>query len=178
MEIYSNTKRWRKYAESGIYDWIDTSFNKFHCFTLTNYSRIVMLDADQLCLKNPDELFKLSPPAGICSFYSELNNTIQNRHHGQKVPNADIRRSYERQWGIRGCLFMIEPDSKVFNDIYQNLEFHQVNNGGIGDNKCFLGADEKFLTKYYMTMNGDLQDSEWTHIHTKLVVYHILIKQH
>ena len=160
-------KKWRKYAESGIYDWINTSFNKYYCFTLTRYSRVIMLDADQICLKNPDELFKLSCPAGICSFYSELNNTLQNRHHGQKVPNADIRRSYERQWGIRGCLFMIEPSTNTWNDIYHQLEYQQQHNGGIGDHKCFLGADEKFLTKYYMTTNGDLEDSDWTHIHTK-----------
>eukprot|EP01084_Bolivina_argentea_P205370 350854_1 len=160
-------KRWRKYAESGMYDWINTSFNKYYCFMLTQYSRIIMLDADQICLKNPDELFKLSCPAGICSFYSELNNTLQHKKHGIKIPNADIRRSYERQWGIRGCLFMIEPSTNTFNDIIQQLEYLEINNNGIGDKKCFLGADEKFLTKYYMTVDGDLSDSKWTHIHSK-----------
>ncbi len=167
LEYIAIQKRWRKYAESGIYDWINTSFNKYYCFQLNQYSRIVMLDADQLCLKNPDELFKLQCPAGICSFYSELNNTLQYKHHGYKVPNADIRRSYERQWGIRGCLFMIEPSTNTFNDIIQRLDYEQRENGGIGDNKCFLGADEKFLTKYYMTTTGDLADSDWTHIHSK-----------
>ena len=160
-------KRWRRYEESGIYDWIDTAFNKYYCFTLTQYQRVIMMDADQICLKNPDELFKLSCPAGICSLYSEKNDFLQNSKHGHKVSNSDVRKSYERNWGIRGSLFMIEPSSNTFNDIKQRLDYQQNEYGGIGDTKCFLGADEKFLTKYFMTNHGDSHDSHWTHIHSK-----------
>eukprot|EP01083_Nonionella_stella_P027030 74340_1 len=157
-------KRWKRYTESGIYDWINTAFNKYYVFTLTQYSRVIMLDADQICLQNLDELFLLSCPAGICSFYSDTNNALQHRHHGYRVSNTDIRKSYETQWGIKGCLFMIEPSQATFKDMLDQLEYLQTHNHGVGNRKCFLGADEKFLTKYYMT---NASDSNWTHVHAK-----------
>ncbi|XP_071551284.1 glycogenin-1 isoform X4 [Panulirus ornatus] len=33
------------------------TFTKLHCWTLTEYSKCVFLDADMLCVQNPDELF-------------------------------------------------------------------------------------------------------------------------
>ena len=160
-------KHWKRYQQSGIYDWIDTSFNKYWCFMLTKYSRVIMLDADQIATKNPDLLFKLDCPAGICSLYKENDDETQNQMHGRRVPNGDIRRSYERNWGVRGCLFMIEPKQETFNRIHETLKYQQSQYGGIGDTRCFIGADEKFLTQWYMTQNGDYSESMWTHIHTK-----------
>merc|ERR1719419_776779 len=138
MEFKAIQKHWKRYQESGIYQWIDTSFNKYYCFTLTQYARVIMLDADQIATKNPDEIFKMQCPAGICSLYKEHDDRLQSRMHGQKVPNGDIRRSYEQNWGIRGCLFMIEPSATTFERIQQALRHQQATNGGIGNERCFI----------------------------------------
>jgi len=167
LEYKAIQRRWKKYEQSGMYDWIDTAFNKYYCFVLSQYSRVIMLDADQICLQSPDELFKLHCPAGICSYYKEEDTAKQRRQHGHKVPNGDVRRAYEREWGMRGCLFMVEPGTNTFNDIQEKLEMLQKGQGGVGNTKCHLGADEKFLTQYYMTTQGDSADSDWTHIDAK-----------
>lgn len=98
-------RNWKRYNASKIYDWIDTSFTKFHCFKLINYKKIIMLDCDLLCLKNCDCLFNLPSPAGICSIFKEKNLKLQSEKHGTLITNRDVERAIKREWGIRGCLF-------------------------------------------------------------------------
>ena len=44
--------------------YLDYVFTKFHLFNLTQYKKIIMIDADALILKYPDHLFTLNTPAG------------------------------------------------------------------------------------------------------------------
>ena len=88
-----------------MYDWIDSAFTKFHCFSLKHYKKIIMLDCDLLCLKNCDFLFKLPFPTGICSYFKDKDISLQNKKHGFLCTNDEIEKSIQKEWGIRGCLF-------------------------------------------------------------------------
>eukprot|EP00899_Mesostigma_viride_P005625 jgi/Mesvir1/15063/Mv14713-RA.1 len=70
--------------------WLDSCFTKFNFFGLTQYSKIVWIEADCLALSNPDELFQLHAPAGICSNFLWEEDA---RWHGQRVPQALVARS-------------------------------------------------------------------------------------
>eukprot|EP00873_Tetraselmis_striata_P022898 jgi/Tetstr1/443162/TSEL_031202.t1 len=56
-------------VHSGESSWLRHIFTKFHLFGLTPYGKLVWLDADMFALSNPDALFKLRPPADVCSAY-------------------------------------------------------------------------------------------------------------
>lgn len=45
---------------------LGVTFTKLHCWTLTDYSKCVFLDADMLCVQNPDELFSHSELTAVC----------------------------------------------------------------------------------------------------------------
>ncbi|XP_063870569.1 glycogenin-1-like isoform X3 [Scylla paramamosain] len=42
------------------------TFTKLHCWTLTDYSKCVFLDADMLCVQNADELFSHPELTAVC----------------------------------------------------------------------------------------------------------------
>ncbi|XP_069167302.1 glycogenin-1 isoform X2 [Procambarus clarkii] len=45
---------------------LGVTFTKLHCWTLTNYSKCVFLDADMLCVQNPDDLFSHPELTAVC----------------------------------------------------------------------------------------------------------------
>ena len=47
--------------------WVETSFTKWNCLALTQYAKVVFIDADKVVLANCDELFSLRAPAGTFS---------------------------------------------------------------------------------------------------------------
>ena len=49
-----------------------------------------------VCVGNPDEIFELKTPAGICSVIKETDNM-----HGKKIPKYVVRKSLT-DYGIRG----------------------------------------------------------------------------
>jgi len=88
IEAKSHQKRWGRFTDQGMYQWIDKSFTKFNCINLTQYDRIVMFDADMLALRNPDNLFDMAPPAGICtgvSMKAEEREPDETDWHGRQI---------------------------------------------------------------------------------------------
>ena len=47
--------------------WIDHSFTKWNCLLLTQYRRVLLVDADIVAMANCDDLFELRPPAACYS---------------------------------------------------------------------------------------------------------------
>ncbi|XP_042224926.1 glycogenin-1-like isoform X5 [Homarus americanus] len=45
---------------------LGVTFTKLHCWTLTQYSKCVFLDADMLCVQNPDDLFSHPELTAVC----------------------------------------------------------------------------------------------------------------
>lgn len=65
-------------------------FTKFHLFNLTQYKKIIMIDADALILQYPDHLFTLNAPAGCLIEYK--NQFISYDKNGNYIlpPNNEI----------------------------------------------------------------------------------------
>lgn len=136
--------RGKKYRREDT--WIQYSLTKARMLNLTEYDKIVWLDADSIVLNNIDELFALQTPAGICS---SIRN--HNYWHGLKIPEMEIENAVENNYGVHGCVMVLTP----------NLDHYLLASSlpQIGTTANFVGPDEYFFTQLYKT--------EWHHVHIK-----------
>ena len=136
--------RGKKYRSE--HKWIEFSLTKARMLKLTEYDKIVWLDADSLVLNNIDHLFDLSTPAGVCS-------SIRNHDywHGSKIPELEIESAVENNYGVHGCIMVLTP----------NLDHYLLASSlpQVGTTANFVGPDEFFFTQLYKT--------DWHHIHIK-----------
>jgi len=66
--IQFKCKRMRTAKQQQLYDsWIDVSFTKWNMLSLLDYKKLLFVDSDVVVLRNVDELFELSAPAGTFS---------------------------------------------------------------------------------------------------------------
>ena len=126
--------------------WIQYSLTKARMLNLTEYDKIVWLDADSLVLSNIDDLFTLQTPAGICS---SIRN--HNYWHGSKIPELEIENAVTNNYGVYGCTMVLSP----------NIDDHLLacSLPQIGTTANFVGPDEYFFTQLYKT--------QWHHVHIK-----------
>ena len=61
---YINVENWRTKVQIHR-PYLDLVFTKFHIFNLTQYKKVLLIDADAIILKHPDHLFTLKTPAGV-----------------------------------------------------------------------------------------------------------------
>ena len=82
---------------------------------------MIQLDADMIALKNPDELFQLPTPAGICTGVSGKREEVVQKElkwHGKRM-NERILEDSLKVWGIRGCLYLVEPNYRHYKEMLQ-----------------------------------------------------------
>ena len=60
---YIHVRNWRTQKQPHR-KYLDYVFTKFHLFNLTQYKKVLLIDADAIVLKYPDHLFTLDAPAG------------------------------------------------------------------------------------------------------------------
>lgn len=92
------------------HDWLGKSFTKLHALNLTEFQKIVLLDADIICVSNPDNIFNVNGPAGI---FTSLLRPSDAAMHGQIVTPKIFTQAY-RDNGIRGCTYVLKPSTNDF----------------------------------------------------------------
>jgi lipopolysaccharide biosynthesis glycosyltransferase len=121
-------------------------WTKLAAWRLTEYERVVVLDADMLVVQNMDELFSLELAAG----------TIAACHACRCNPNRIA--SYPASWTpgncyythgesrrddyLNGGLLVLTPDEAVFADFVQRL-------AAVQDLSRYPFAEQDFLNEYY-----------------------------
>lgn len=99
------------YRSQSNFDWrFKLTLNKLYAWNLVDYDRVVMLDADNLFLRNTDELFQCGQ---FCAVF--INPCIF--HTG---------------------LFVLQPSKAVFNDMIHELEVGRSNPDGA--DQGFIGS--------------------------------------
>jgi hypothetical protein len=151
---------WRKY--------LNLVFTKFHVFNLTQYKKIILIDADALILKHPDHIFSLNAPAGcfledkdLFIFYNKdgtyrlpdgpipwYEKFCDVAPHGELIPKEfteRIRTNFKNS-GIGGGLMLLEPKLGEFDDI-----IHNVSSGEMKYliEKKFVWPEQQYLTLRY-----------------------------
>ena len=139
-------------------DWVNSAFTKLNCLTFTEYSKIVFLDADMLCLQNPSGIFEYDAPAGINTAITD-----QAAMDGKLIPFATMKKSLitYTNYGMSGGLYLLEPSTEKYNEGLKILskcdEKHPYNTFEVVKNHFRLsglpivpiGPDEVFMTLLY-----------------------------
>eukprot|EP00042_Codosiga_hollandica_P043264 m.408585 g.408585 ORF g.408585 m.408585 type:complete len:358 (+) comp56509_c0_seq3:1-1074(+) len=135
-----------------MYTWLNNCLTKFRCLQLTQYRRVVFLDADMVAVSNPDSIFEVSAPAGICSIIKTPQDNEQ--FHGKPIDPKIIDNSLS-DYGIRGCTLLLRPSENEFKRLMDHVASLDV----VGDPKRHIGPDEFFITNYFRRY--------WYHLHSR-----------
>ena len=158
--IEHKTRRLVSAKQRDYYDsWINRSFTKWRCLGLTQYSRVILLDADLILLKNCDELFDLPAPAAC---YSNpwarpfVANGMENPYitpgardldHGAIVSATTIMRAIARPTFVGGGFIVaLEPSARALQDY---IDFIQENETYGAQHKSISTSDEVSIAEFY-----------------------------
>ena len=122
---YRQEKEWMKYC-----------LTKGNMMKFIEYDKIVWMDADMLALANLDGIFELCAPAGICTSIRD-----DNRWHGERLPEAEIKESLLNNYGVRGCIMVLKPCVRDY--LVVKSQKH------VGHSSVYPGPDEYFYTMMY-----------------------------
>ena len=138
--------------------WIEESFTKYNGLTLTEYKKVIHLDADVIVTKNLDHLFDLkAPAAAFVNVWVEKNGgKYKNyKHNGQIVPSL-MKRILQDGFTCSGHLLVLEPNRKEYDELVDYLQENQPINLG----NCISGFDEQVLSYFYSIV----KNKTWTHL--------------
>ena len=162
--------------------WIDRSFTKWNCLQLTQYDRVILVDADVVAIANCDDLFGLRPPAACYSnpwaYPWQARGGLPNPYlakcrparlaqglahelpHGAHVPACQIEEALRtRSFVGWGALVLLEPDAAKYEAFLTMLRAAPVFGEGYN---AMSGADEVAIAAFYAREGGG-----WTHIHQR-----------
>lgn len=134
QSMTQSTLRGHEYRQEK--EWMKFCLTKGNMMKFIEYDKIVWMDADMLALANLDEIFELSTPAGICTSIRD-----DERWHGERLPEAEIKESLSNNYGVRGCIMVLKP---CVRDYLMAKSQQHAGHGGV-----YPGPDEYFYTMMY-----------------------------
>ncbi len=128
--------------------WISSSYTKWQLLSLTQYKKILFLDADTIVLRRIDDIFKVETPAGV--FVNVwMNQLYRHIPYGTKIPHSEIDKAFEQSSAVLvGSAVLLSPNA---ND-YVGLLDLIMSNLPFGYN-IHSGNDEQSLVLYYLIKN-------------------------
>lgn len=175
---YITVQNWRTKKQRHR-KYLELVFTKFHVFNLTQYEKILLIDADALVLKYPDHLFTLDAPAGcflenkdyIISYDKDGNYVLPPDKqlewykkyceccmHGKKINKEHTDKLYRefKNSGIGGGLMLLKPNKDELSRIIETVGNNPFKY--LVENK-FVWPEQQFLTLYY--------SGKWTSINPR-----------
>ncbi|MFC0139751.1 glycosyltransferase family 8 protein [Erwinia mallotivora] len=129
-------------------------WTKLNIWRMTEFERIVFLDADMLVTRNMDELFELTLPEGwIAACHACRCNPGKIASYPKSWRPENCFYSYcrgeehteqpdEVENYLNGGLLVVKPDQQVFEDMMQHLR-------SLDDLSHYLFAEQDFLNNFY-----------------------------
>jgi glycogenin glucosyltransferase len=175
---YIQVRNWRTKRQPHR-KYLDYVFTKFHCFNLTQYDKIALIDADAIVLKYPDHIFTLEPPAGtyledknyFISYDKQGNYVLPSTGkiewfdrfceccgHGKIIPKkyTDSILTDRKKSGVAGGLMLLKPKKgeleSIIQDVTKGKSWNLVN-------KYFIWPEQQYLTMRY--------SGKWTSINPR-----------
>ncbi len=166
---YVKVDNWRTKKQTHR-KYLELVFTKFHLFNLTEYKKVILIDADAVILKHPDHIFSLNTPAGCFledkdlfiyynkdgSYKQPPNNKIEWYEkyckifkHGELIPKEMTDRvlyNYKNS-GIGGGLILLEPKINEFDNILRDVVYNKKIKYLL-ENK-FVWPEQQYLTQRY-----------------------------
>lgn len=149
--------------------YLELVFTKFHLFNLTEYKKVLLIDADALIFKYPDHLFTLDTPAGtyletkeLIIKYDDKGNYILPEDgkikwyeiycdccpHGHLIPKHmtdSILKNFSNS-GIGGGLMLLKPDKNELDRIIKDVSQGKMKY--LLENKL-IWPEQQYLTLRY-----------------------------
>jgi len=172
--LQCRTSKFRSDTQKDRYEkWIDKSFTKWNCLSFSHlYNKVILLDADTLVLKNCDELFDVTAPAGHFSrpnakpfIPNGIYNPYKDYMHGYLIPASVINEGLNSSFVLYATSVILEPKDSVFEEIISCLSQYndQVDKDKeFGYVNCLSGHDEQFIVHLYTNVLKE----NWTQIST------------
>lgn len=158
--------------------YLDYVFTKFHLFNLTEYEKVILLDADALVLKYPDHLFSLNAPAGSmipyksdmisydenCDYVLPKNKQIKWYQeycnccaHGKIIPKkyTDEVVTAKGHSGVGAAILLLKPKKGELDSILSDIKKEP---GKTLVNK-FIWPEQQYLTLRY--------SGQWTSVNPR-----------
>ncbi len=141
--------------------WSDKGYTKFNCLSLTQYKKILLMDADTIVLQNLDHLFDLQTPAATFSSpWCYLKNGIPLKYtqkHGDKIIPSEVKDGLNNG-GIVAIATTMLLEPSFYEEYKKTLEDLQP----IGFN-CHSMVDEQTISYFFSI----IKNQNWTYIHQK-----------
>jgi hypothetical protein len=163
------TKRMKTKRQMELYGaWLSEAYTKWRCLELTEYEKILFVDADMIAINNIDHLFTLEAPAGTFStpwareYAPESTFDLRGypHEHGAPVTSRAIKATFDRTNGYTmiASMVLLKPSKDDFAGLCKMVEKMQP--FGL-DN--WSTPDEQSLVYYFGVVKG----MDWRHIHQR-----------
>lgn len=163
-----STKPMKTQRQMELYGaWLSEAYTKWRCLELTEYKKVLFVDADMIVVNNVDHLFSLEAPAGTFSTpwareyapESSFGLGAYPREHAAPVPAKLILDTIARGNGYLAIasMMLLEPSQTAFQELCAMVEAAQP----FGVNS-WSTPDEQSIILYYAQ-----KGQSWTHIHQK-----------
>jgi hypothetical protein len=165
------TGKLRTERQREIYDsWKSVACTKWNCLGLSQYAKVVLVDADKIVLKNVDHLFTLTAPAGTFSLpkaegYADRGKGIPNPYlrlrHGDVVEPGMIKAGLTgfgkgSSFVVIGTMILLEPSQESYRRFIGMLSCFPPEKP-FGYPNCNNMVDEQAIVHFY-------GESPWTYI--------------
>lgn len=161
--IEAETKHLRtKKIENRYGEWKSVAYTKWNLLNMTQYKKVMFMDADLIVVENIDSLFGLQTPAGTFSLSQAkpfakkgLYNPYKTVAHGNPVDRKEIKKGLSSFVCI-GTSLVITPNAKHFKMYVEMIRSMEP----FGFEQCVNGPDEQSIVWFYHSVLG----KQWTHI--------------
>lgn len=141
--------------------WISKSFTKWNCLLLTQYEKVLLLDADTIAVHNVDELFSLDTPSGPFNDawvfpYGKKRNVYGGYfRHGEVVPSHLIEKAFQEQGHVAtASTVLLSPSKNDFETLISLLRTKQPYGS-----KVHSGYDEQLIAELYLSAPSSSRSS-------------------
>lgn len=153
------TKKLKTRRQQELYSsWIDVSYTKWNCLSLTEYTKVLFLDADMLVVTNVDDIFNKHAPASV--FWPRPG--VKNIYLTDKISKETIELGLNHGMvGDGGCT-LLPTGKKYYTDFKNMLNDLQP----FGFTNCFSGHDEQSIA-YFMSVYDKGPKYDWFNLNKK-----------
>ncbi len=145
--------------------WINKSCTKWNCLLMTEYEKVIFMDADTIIIKNMDHLFELNSPAGTFSTpWSEqytkrkgIYDPYKEYNHGDVISFEIVNKGLNSSSFVVIATTILLTPNKEHHALLKSIVDESVNFGF----NCYSGHDEQMITYLF----NNILKQQFTFIH-------------